>query len=221
MKKKIIIIISIIGVIALVGICYIFRNDLLRFRRNIYPIHSIMKSNDNKENNQNEELVNNDTSNKSNEQKAKQENIGIDKNKEENKTSKQGSTKTKSNTRSTASNNSNKSNEQSSQQQTHSSENNNDSGVVDQNGTAVQEEKIVVIKNEPWEQAGVSEYDWYHKPVYSWMRVDYPISSCGSVSNCESLCMKDAEELSYTENVSCIQVHTYSGKYLGEMLKRD
>ena len=71
----------------------------------------------------------------------------------------------------------------------------------------------MVVKKKPWEEAGVSEYDWYHKPVYNWMRVDYPVSNCGSVSSCESQCMKDAEELAFTENVSCIQVHTFSGSY--------
>ena len=34
MKKKIFIIISIIGIIALIGIGYIFREDLLKFKRN-------------------------------------------------------------------------------------------------------------------------------------------------------------------------------------------
>ena len=53
------------------------------------------------------------------------------------------------------------------------------------------------------------------------MRVDYNVSNCGSVNNCEALCMSDSEELSYTENVSCIQVYSHSGKYLGEMLKRN
>ena len=49
MKKKIIIILSIIGVIALIGIGYIFRDDLFKFKRNIYPIHSVMKSDEKEE----------------------------------------------------------------------------------------------------------------------------------------------------------------------------
>ena len=98
---------------------------------------------------------------------------------------------------------------------------NNESGVIDQNGNAHQEEKVIVIEKTPWEKLNISEYDWYHKPVHTWMRIDYNVSTCNSVSNCESLCMRDAEELAYTENVSCIQVYSYSGNYLGEMLKRD
>lgn len=95
-----------------------------------------------------------------------------------------------------------------------------ESGVVDSNGNNIPEEHNVVIDKKPWDKAGVSEYDWYHKPVHSWMRVDYSVHTCGSVSSCEAQCMNDAEELSYTENVSCIQVYTYSGSYLGEMLQR-
>ena len=109
--------------------------------------------------------------------------------------------------------------------QANSSKSNNDekeeSGVVDSNGNNQPVEKNYVVDKTPWEKAGVSEYDWYHKPVHTWMRVDYSVHTCGSVSNCEALCMNDAEELAYTENVSCIQVYTYSGSYLGEMLKRD
>jgi len=106
-------------------------------------------------------------------------------------------------------------------QNNHSQNSKTESGVVDTNGNNQPVEKNIVIDKTPWEKAGVSEYDWYHKPVHTWMRVDYNVSGCGSVSNCESQCMSDAEELSYTENVSCIQVYTYSGSYLGEMLKRD
>ena len=58
MKKKIIIIISIIGVIALIGIGYIFRDDLFKFKRNIYPVHSVMKSEE-KEELHNEEISEN------------------------------------------------------------------------------------------------------------------------------------------------------------------
>ena len=67
-----------------------------------------------------------------------------------------------------------------------------------------------MIEKTPWEKLNISEYDWYHKPVHNWMRVDYNVSNCNTVSNCEALCMKDAEELAYTENVSCIQVYSYS-----------
>lgn len=96
-----------------------------------------------------------------------------------------------------------------------------ESGTVDSSGNEVKEEPKKIIVKEPWEQLGISKEDYENKPLYSWMRVDYNVSNCGSVNNCESLCMNDSEELSYTENVSCIQVYSHSGKYLGEMLKRN
>ena len=96
-----------------------------------------------------------------------------------------------------------------------------ESGTVDSSGNEVKEEPKKTIVKEPWEQLGISKEDYENKPLYSWMRVDYNVSNCGSVNNCEALCMSDSEELSYTENVSCIQVYSHSGKYLGEMLKRN
>ena len=101
------------------------------------------------------------------------------------------------------------------------SEKKEESGVVDSSGNAVKEEQVKTVVKQPWEQIGISEYDWYHKPVYSWMRIDYDVSNCGSKANCEALCMSDAEELAFTENVSCIQVYSHSGAYLGEMLKKE
>lgn len=101
------------------------------------------------------------------------------------------------------------------------SSNNSDSGMVDANGENKPIEKTQTIDEEPWVKAGVSKEDYYSKPVYSWARIDYSISECKTIENCENLCMEDAKELAFTENVSCIQIFTYSGDYLGEMLKRD
>lgn len=95
-----------------------------------------------------------------------------------------------------------------------------ESGVIDPNNTNKSPENVITVEDKPWELLGITKDDYYNKPVYKWARVDYPVSSCMSVSNCESLCMNDAKELSFTENVSCIQIYTYSGKYLGEMLSR-
>jgi hypothetical protein len=96
-----------------------------------------------------------------------------------------------------------------------------ESGTVDSSGNLVKEEQVKTVVKEPWEKLGISKEEYENKPMYSWMRVDYSVSSCGSVQNCESQCMTDSEELSYTENVSCIEVYSHSGKYLGEMLKRN
>ena len=94
--------------------------------------------------------------------------------------------------------------------------------IVDIAGDEVEiPNQVKTVVKEPWEKLGISKEEYENKPMYSWMRVDYSVSSCGSVQNCESQCMTDSEELSYTENVSCIEVYSHSGKYLGEMLKRN
>lgn len=154
-------------------------------------------------------------------QHEEQENTVIEKEKETTSPKKENKTEIKketNNERITKKNNEPTPNNPSTSNQ---SSENNESGVIDQNGNVHQEEKVIVIEKTPWERLNISEYDWYHKPVHNWMRVDYNASNCNTVSNCEALCMKDAEELVYTENVSCIQVYSYSGNYLGEMLKRD
>lgn len=93
-------------------------------------------------------------------------------------------------------------------------------GVVDPDGNNKTIDTVKSVDSEPWVKAGVSKDDYYNKPVYPWARIDYPVSQCKSLAECESLCMKDAEPLAYTEDVSCVQIYTYSGTYLGEMLKR-
>lgn len=220
MKKKVIVIFSIIIVLVMLGISFYYRDEIKKVTHNVYPIHS-KELNDDKEEKLIEDLNENSEETEiketeSNEEAKKEESISQ---KDNQKESKQSNSKKKPET-----NNGNKVTRQTEAKEENKSKetnNNQDSGVIDSNGNAIKEEKVVVVKKEPWESAGVTEYEWYNNPVYSWMRVDYPVSSCGSVSKCESLCMSDAEELSYTENVSCIQVHTYSGNYLGEMLKRD
>lgn len=96
-----------------------------------------------------------------------------------------------------------------------------ENGTVDSNGNNIKEEQVKTVVKEPWEKLGISKEDYENKPQYSWMRVDYNVTNCRSVNNCEAICMSDSEELSYTENVSCIEVYSHSGKYLGEMLKRN
>ncbi len=211
MKKKIIIIILLI-LLVIVAICgfIFFYENIGKIKCIAYTINQKYKEKDDKI-----EEIKEDKIDKTTSEEVKEENIESWKNSD-----------SSSNKKVTAkSNNTNKKNSNTSTNtgapNAHNDKIDSESGVVDQNGNNKEEEKVIVIKKQPWEELGVSEYDWYHKPVHYWMRVDYNVSSCSSVSNCESLCIKDAEELAYTENVSCIQVYTYSGSYLGEMLKRD
>lgn len=165
-----------------------------------------------------ETIVDNQEEDKQHEEK---ENTVIEKQEETTSPKKENKTETKKETKKENTTNKNNEPAQNNPSSNNQSSGNNESGVIDQNGNVQQEEKVIVIEKTPWEKLNISEYDWYHKPVHTWMRIDYNVSTCNSVSNCESLCMRDAEELAYTENVSCIQVYSYSGNYLGEMLKRD
>ncbi len=160
MKKKIFIIISIIGIIALIGIGYIFREDLLKFKRNIYPIHSVMKSDEKKEELHNEEISENIVP----ENEEIEETKSIEEKKEETKTSKNETVKTNSNKSSSSSNSTPKNN-------TPPQTNNNGAGSSNEN--VKQEEKPVVVQKQPWEELGLTEDQYKNQPMYSWEEVDF------------------------------------------------
>ena len=166
MKKKIIIIISIIVIIALIGIGYIFRDDLLKFKINIYPIHSVMKEKENEEELQNEEIEESIVSDE-----KEEEIIAIEEPKAEKKTSKDETVKTEiheeiaecentSNSNSTPKNNT-------------PPKTNNDSGTGNSSGNVKQEEKPVVVQKQPWEELGLTEDQYKNQPMYSWEEVDF------------------------------------------------
>ena len=75
-------------------------------------------------------------------------------------------------------------------------------------------------KQTPWEALGVSEYHYYNEPMYSWERVDFPISKYGSESNCRKACAEYGDNYEPYLNgevlYSCSIVTSLSGKYLGE-----
>ena len=163
MKKKLIIIISLVGIMTLIGICFIFRDDLLKFKRNIYPIHSVMKSEENENEIHNEEITNN----KNSEEKIEEV---ITENKQEEKIiSKNETVKINSNESSISS----KKNEQASKNNTTSTSNNNNSGESNSNVTPKQEEKPVVVQKQPWEELGLTEDQYKNQPMYSWEEVDF------------------------------------------------
>lgn len=66
-------------------------------------------------------------------------------------------------------------------------------------------------KHEPtaWESLGISEYDYYHKPMWSWARVDYPTHEA---------CIEAGNQLDDIISFSCTNINSYSGAYLGDML---
>lgn len=216
--KKIILIISIIALVVIVGFLTV-NGYLPKINKQIMPINLNEKSEIKSVEKTEEKVLEEKTKEQEDQsEEKKQEQTTKVENKTSNQNNKVSSAGKQSETKNKTKEETKKSSGTSNQQK---QQNNSESGVVDPAGNNQPIEENYVVDKTPWEKAGVSEYDWYHKPVHNWMRVDYNVSSCGSVSNCESVCMKVAEELAYTENVSCIQVYTYSGNYLGEMLKKD
>lgn len=71
-----------------------------------------------------------------------------------------------------------------------------------------------------WEELGISEYDYYHKPMWSWGRVDFSIETYKTYEKTREACISKGEE--YFEQglgYSCTSINSYSGDYLGEMIK--
>ena len=75
-------------------------------------------------------------------------------------------------------------------------------------------------KQTPWEALEVSEYHYYNEPMYSWERVDFPVSKYGSEANCRKACAEYGDNYEPYKNgevlYSCSIVTSLSGKYLGE-----
>lgn len=71
-----------------------------------------------------------------------------------------------------------------------------------------------------WEELGISEYDYYHKPMWSWARIDFSIEVYKTYEKTREACISKGEE--YFEQglgYSCTSINSYSGDYLGEMIK--
>lgn len=159
MKKKIIIAISIIGIITVIGIGYIFRDDLFKFRRNIYPIHSVMKSEEKDKELHNEEIAENTNLKEETTEEIQEEKI------ESKETSKEEPVKTNSNKTSSSSKSTPKNNPPPTS--------NNNGGGSNSNVTPKQEEKPVVVQKQPWEELGLTEDQYKNQPMYSWEEVDF------------------------------------------------
>ena len=73
-----------------------------------------------------------------------------------------------------------------------------------------------------WEQLGISEYDYYHKPMWSWARVDYKVENYGTLEQTHQACIEEGYRLQELEQISsftCSNINSYAGNYLGDMLK--
>ena len=166
MKKKILIAILAVIVVAFLSGCIIFRDEIGKVRHHIYPINKNYeeKNTDNdieKATKKKEEETSTQTVQKSEEQntetKNKEEQIENNSNKKE--PTKTNSNKTTETSKSTPKNNA------------PSNSNNNGSGNT--NNSVKQEEKPVVVQKQPWEELGLTEDQYKNQPMYSWEEVDF------------------------------------------------
>ena len=74
-------------------------------------------------------------------------------------------------------------------------------------------------KETEWEKLGISEYDYYNKPMWSWARVDYSLEKYGSESAAHQACIDAGDSMEDIISFSCTNINSYSGDYLGDMLK--
>lgn len=107
---------------------------------------------------------------------------------------------------------------QSVKSETNSNNNNTQQTNVIQNTTPEP-----VHEQTEWEKLGISEYDYYNSPMWSWARVDYKVSEYGSYESAHQNCIKAGlDKQEKDENLisfSCTQINSYSGTTLGDMLR--
>lgn len=77
------------------------------------------------------------------------------------------------------------------------------------------------VERNPWEELGISEYDYYNKPMWNWMTIEFDVNSYGTQYAAESACRESGNKKAKAEGLgfSCTNVLSYSGKYLGEHIK--
>ena len=90
------------------------------------------------------------------------------------------------------------------------------------------EESTPVVKNPPeppkkeqtaWESLGISEYDYYNSPMWSWARVDYSVKNYGNFEQTHQACIDAGNNMEDIISFSCTNINSYSGDYLGDMLR--
>ena len=95
------------------------------------------------------------------------------------------------------------------------SNNTNQDNNVPQNNNA---ETPKPVEKKPWDDLGISEYDYYNKPAHSWAEVDFNVKDYGTQESTLKACQEYGN--SYIDEHSgcywCNSVNSYSGAYLGE-----
>ena len=99
--------------------------------------------------------------------------------------------------------------------------NDNPSNNTKQEVNVPQDNKVETpktVEKKPWDDLGISEYDYYNKPAHSWAEVDFSVKNYGT----QELTLKACQDYgnSYIAEHSggywCNSVNSYSGDYLGE-----
>ena len=165
MKKKILIAILAVIVVAFISGCIIFRDEIGKARHNIYPINKSLE-----EKNTKEDIK---EAGKTKEKETSTQTVQ----KSENETSTQSVSKSKDSSTNTTSenknnNSSNKVNNSSNTKHENKSSN-QESTINSNNNNAKQEEKPVVVQKQPWEELGLTEDQYKNQPMYSWEQVDF------------------------------------------------
>ena len=166
MKKKILIAILAVIVVAFLSGCIIFRDEIGKVRHHIYPINKKYEEKDTDNDIEKATKIKEEETATQTVQKSEEQNTET-KNKEEqieNNSNKKEPTKTNSNKTTETSKGTPKNNAPS---------NSNNNGSGNTNNSVKQEEKPVVVQKQPWEELGLTEDQYKNQPMYSWEEVDF------------------------------------------------
>ena len=204
MNKKILItIITLISIILLVVVgIYIFKNKDTSTNKNNEAKETL------KEENQNNSEIDVDKNEEQNDEEIEESDDKDDEDVESN-----------SNEVSTPNKDNDSNNEVSTPNKDNSSNNNTNQNNNVSNSTTDDSPK----EQTPWEKLGITEYEYYNTPVWSWQNVDFGVNLegdkyCANEKDCLSKCQKYGDEyLSQNNNggYNCDDVLSYSGRYLG------
>ena len=92
---------------------------------------------------------------------------------------------------------------------------------VEFNSTQVENNSTQEVENKtPWDDLGITEYEYYNKPMWSWAKVDYSIKEYKTLELTQQACINAGNDiLEDILSFSCTSINSYSGDYLGEMLR--
>lgn len=204
MNKKILItIITLISIILLVVVgIYIFKNKDTSTNKNNEVKETL------KEENQNNSEINVDKNEEQNDEEIEESDDKDDEDVESNSNDVDNSIKENNSNNEVSTPNKDNSNNNNTNQNNNVSDNTTDDSPKEQT---------------PWEKLGITEYEYYNTPVWSWQNVDFGVDLegdkyCANETDCLSKCQQYGDEyLSQNNNggYNCDDVLSYSGRYLG------